>query len=232
MLWPRRMKRTARKTANSNFPIPNEGSRPAGGVGLFESVVIWATSLANQVAAVTSTNPITGNFRRSSNLWAPLLISLRQQGGALTKRRSATILSTASLGRRRSGISSSRSEAKSVGYGAAQRKRAPARLSRLLTFFNAFFGRACRLHLRFVSYPAVRACARSKLFSRRGRFWRWSCLFLLRSAAAESLKHNRRNRLPRRRPHPLLRCSSPRQPPLPALRIPRLNLPHKPAPRS
>ena len=83
MLWPRRMKRTARKTANSNFPIPNEGSRPAGGVGLFESVVIWATSLASQVAAVTSANLIIGNFRLSSNSLAQGLISLRQQGGAL-----------------------------------------------------------------------------------------------------------------------------------------------------
>jgi hypothetical protein len=44
MLWPSIKKRIAKKTANSNFAIPNEGgSRPGGGV-VFESVVIWATS--------------------------------------------------------------------------------------------------------------------------------------------------------------------------------------------
>ncbi len=44
MLWPSIKKRIANKTANNNFPMPNEGgSGPAGGVGC-ESVVIWATS--------------------------------------------------------------------------------------------------------------------------------------------------------------------------------------------
>jgi hypothetical protein len=51
MLWPSIKKRTAKKTANSNFPIPNEGSGPAGGV-VFESVVIRATSFPNRFAAV------------------------------------------------------------------------------------------------------------------------------------------------------------------------------------
>jgi hypothetical protein len=52
MLWASNRKRTAKKTANSNFAIPNDGGSCSGGSVGFESVVIWAASLPTQVAVV------------------------------------------------------------------------------------------------------------------------------------------------------------------------------------